>query len=118
MACSVIISGDMLATEAATATQTVHGHFHLPAGRVWDLRTGKSIMTLQGHVKGIMSLDFSPNGFLLASGSEDHAARLWDLRKRKCIYTLPCHSSLVSQVGALAVLHPTPQWRAACTLHS
>ena len=55
-------------------------------------------MTLQGHVKGIMSLAFSPNGHLLASGSEDHTARLWDLRKRRCIYTLPCHTSLVSQV--------------------
>lgn len=67
-------------------------------GRVWDLRTGRSIMTLQGHVKGVMALSFSPNGFLLASGSEDHAARIWDLRKRKCVYTIPCHSSLVSQV--------------------
>ena len=57
-------------------------------------------MTLQGHVKGIMALDFSPCGHLLASGSEDHAARLWELRKRRCIYTLPCHTSLVSQVCA------------------
>lgn len=56
-------------------------------------------MTLQGHVKAVLALDFSPNGCQLASGSEDHTARVWDLRSRQSLYTLPAHSSTVSQVG-------------------
>jgi U4/U6 small nuclear ribonucleoprotein PRP4 len=68
-----------------------------PAGRVWDLRSGRSIMVLEGHVKMLLALDFSPCGRLLASGSEDHSARVWDLRQRRCLHTLPGHRSLVSQ---------------------
>ena len=31
-------------------------------GQLWDLRSGKCIMPLVGHVKQILSIDFSPNG--------------------------------------------------------
>jgi len=31
-------------------------------GRVWDLRTGPCIMFLEGHLKEIYGLNFSPNG--------------------------------------------------------
>lgn len=68
------------------------------AGRVWDMRTGRSIMALQGHVQGILTMDFSPDGYHLATGSEDHSCRIWDLRKRACVYVLPAHKSLISQV--------------------
>ena len=72
------------------------GEYH--TGRVWDLRTGRSIMTLEGHVKAILALDFAPNGYQCASGSEDHSVRIWDLRKRGALYMIPAHQSLVSQV--------------------
>lgn len=31
-------------------------------GRVWDLRTGRCIMFLEGHLKEIYGINFSPNG--------------------------------------------------------
>jgi len=31
-------------------------------GRVWDLRTGRCIMFLEGHLKGILGVDFAPDG--------------------------------------------------------
>lgn len=55
-------------------------------------------MVLEGHVKGVLSTAFSPNGFLMATGSEDNTARIWDLRKRACLYTLPAHQSSVASV--------------------
>ena len=55
-------------------------------------------MVLEGHVKGVLSTAFSPNGYLMATGSEDNTARLWDLRKRSCLYTLPAHQSSVATV--------------------
>ena len=33
-------------------------------GRVWDLRTGRTAMVLDGHVEGILTLAFSPNGYV------------------------------------------------------
>lgn len=31
-------------------------------GRVWDLRTGRTAMVLDGHVQAILGIAFSPNG--------------------------------------------------------
>lgn len=31
-------------------------------GRVWDVRTGRTAMILDGHIREILSLDFAPNG--------------------------------------------------------
>ncbi|MGH0174504.1 UNVERIFIED_CONTAM: hypothetical protein FKN15_068193 [Acipenser sinensis] len=67
-------------------------------GRLWDLRTGRCIMFLEGHLKEIYGLSFSPNGFHVATGSGDHTCKVWDLRQRKCIYTIPAHQNLLSGV--------------------
>ena len=32
------------------------------SGRVWDLRSGKCILMLDGHLKNVLAIDFSPNG--------------------------------------------------------
>ena len=84
-------------------------------GRVWDLRSGRTAMVLDGHVKDILAIDFSPNGFVLlcctyyakltlrnrhqiATGSNDDTVRIWDMRSLKSIYTIPAHKSSVSDV--------------------
>ena len=33
-------------------------------GRVWDLRTGRCIMFMEGHSKALYGIDFSPNGYV------------------------------------------------------
>jgi len=67
-------------------------------GRIWDLRTGRCIMFLQGHLKSILSVDFSANGFHIATASEDNSAKIWDLRQRKNVYTIPAHNNLLTHV--------------------
>ncbi|POW19753.1 hypothetical protein PSHT_04260 [Puccinia striiformis] len=67
-------------------------------GRVWDLRSGKTVMVLDGHVKDILAIDFSPNGHQIATGSNDDNIRIWDIRTLKAIYTIPAHTSAVSDV--------------------
>ena len=33
-------------------------------GRVWDLRTGRCVMLCDGHLKSVLAIDFSPNGYV------------------------------------------------------
>lgn len=67
-------------------------------GRVWDCRTGKSVLVLAGHAKEILSIEFSPNGYQLATASGDDTVRIWDMRALKDIYTIPAHRSSVADV--------------------
>ncbi|XP_008400846.1 U4/U6 small nuclear ribonucleoprotein Prp4 [Poecilia reticulata] len=67
-------------------------------GRVWDLRTGRCVVFLEGHLKEIYSVHFSPNGHHLATGSGDNTCKVWELRNRKCLYTVPAHQNLLSSV--------------------
>lgn len=67
-------------------------------GRVWDLRTGRCIMFMEGHLKSIIGIDFAPNGYHIGTASEDNTCKIWDLRKRAPLYTIPAHKNLVSDI--------------------
>jgi WD40 repeat protein len=67
-------------------------------GRVWDLRSGKSIFNLRGHGTQLLALDWSPNGFTCASGGGDATSLVWELRQQRVLYTLPAHTGLISRV--------------------
>ncbi len=49
------------------------------AAKVWDATENGETYTLKANNAPVMSVDFSPNGKLIASGSMDGAARIWDL---------------------------------------
>ena len=67
-------------------------------GRVWDLRSGRCLVLLDGHLQSVLAMEFSPNGYHVATGGNDNAVRLWDLRKQACVYTVPAHTNLVSHI--------------------
>ena len=46
---------------------------------LWNVATGQRIAVLEGHKEAVVSLAFSPDGKLLASGSADATAKLWML---------------------------------------
>jgi WD40 repeat protein len=93
--------------------------------KLWDVTTGKEIRTLKGH-SNITPLDsirfgsrntsirpaesneynnitssvsFSPNGKILASGSNDSTITLWDVATGKEIHTLQGHSDAIWSVS-------------------
>ena len=52
--------------------------------RLWDVEKRKALgPPLHGHTKVIRILAFSPDGKMLASGSEDNTIWLWDVETRK-----------------------------------
>ena len=61
--------------------------------RLWDVATRTNIATLKGHTNTIHSVAFSPDGILLASGSNDGTVRLWDVATRTSIATLEGHKT-------------------------
>jgi serine/threonine protein kinase/sugar lactone lactonase YvrE len=67
--------------------------------KLWDVKTGKTRQTLQGHTDLVLSIAFSPNGLLLASGSADNTIKLWEVSTGNVLKTLTEEGSWV---GSLA----------------
>lgn len=71
---------------------------------IWDLRSGRSIVTLQKHMAGVYCLDWSPNGYQFVTGSGDCSLKIWDLRKLENnnsnneLYSIPAHTKLITDV--------------------
>ncbi|CAH2355950.1 coronin-like protein [[Candida] railenensis] len=59
--------------------------------KVWNLETGKDVITLQ-HKDLVTSFSFNYDGSLLATTSRDKILRIWDIRSGKVISEGPGHT--------------------------
>lgn len=48
--------------------------------KMWDLRKGEVVNTMQGHTDTITGMSVSPDGNFLLSNSMDNTIRVWDVR--------------------------------------
>src|SRR5258707_8813 len=55
---------------------------------IWDTHNAAEIQTLRADSSRIMTLQFSPDGAVLAAASVDHRTRLWDVRKGVELHSL------------------------------
>jgi eukaryotic-like serine/threonine-protein kinase len=81
---------------------TAQGDFRV---RIWDTASGLELRSIPsdpdalGHGAAITSLDVSPDGKTLVTGSWDHSVRLWDVESGRELAQLQGHSSEVWAVN-------------------
>ena len=64
-----------------------------------QVRVTNPITTIEGGGANVYSVSFSPDGTMLASGSEDGTIKLWDVASRQNIVTLRGHTRRVRFVS-------------------
>jgi WD40 repeat protein len=55
-------------------------------------------LLLHRHASQLLALDFSPNGWHLASGGDDNTCIIHELRQQRTLYTIPAHRSLIKSL--------------------
>lgn len=58
--------------------------------KLWDIKTGKCVRTLFGHVEGVWCI--AADNFRIVSGAHDKLVKVWDVQSGKCWHTFSGHS--------------------------
>lgn len=82
---------------------------------VYDSERKTMITSLSGHSSWVLSVDVSPDGSAIATGSSDKTVRLWDLKMRAATQILTSHED---QVWAVAFGQPLRTDTRSCLLAS
>jgi WD40 repeat protein len=65
---------------------------------IWDIASGKPLLTLTGHEGPVRSVDFSPDGTRLATADLDGTSRIWDSTTGQVLQTLSGHAGFITDV--------------------
>jgi WD40 repeat protein len=63
--------------------------------RLWEVPSGKELVTLRGHVGSVFSVSFSPDARYLLSRSSDRTIRLWEIPSGEEVAILQGHMGSV-----------------------
>ncbi|NJP08684.1 MAG: WD40 repeat domain-containing protein [Leptolyngbyaceae cyanobacterium RU_5_1] len=102
---SVPITSTAIASTSGTDDSDSSGHQRLISGsddhtlKIWNVKTGQCLATLQGHTSHVRSVVFSPDGRIFASGGDDHLLKIWDAQTGECLKTLAGHTSNVRSLA-------------------
>jgi WD40 repeat protein len=67
--------------------------------KLWDVLSGKCLMTLSGHSQTVTCAAFSHDDSRIISASNDTTLKLWDIKSGTCLMTLSGHSSVINAVS-------------------
>ncbi|MDP2434808.1 MAG: WD40 repeat domain-containing protein, partial [archaeon] len=56
--------------------------------RIWHIKSGRCVATLNGHSNWVREVVFHPNGTHLFSVSDDKSIKIWDVPQERCIRTI------------------------------
>jgi WD40 repeat protein len=63
--------------------------------RVWDVNTGKNILTIKTGHTWVYAVMYSPDSSKLAAGGyEEDAVKIWDAKTGKLLNTLNCANTI------------------------
>ncbi|MCP4249272.1 MAG: WD40 repeat domain-containing protein, partial [bacterium] len=82
---------DMALSPDGSRVVTVGGDFEIEQEAFVEIRdaaTGEIVHTLAGHTYVVNSVDYSPDGTLLATGGSDQTVRVWDAATGTARFTL------------------------------
>jgi WD40 repeat protein/serine/threonine protein kinase len=103
------IAGQVLAVDFSPNGQmmaSAGGKFGFSTGektyaelKLWDAASGRLLRELPGHSAPVLSVAFSPDGRMLASGSHDHTIKLWDVTTGRVVRSLKGHTFRVEALA-------------------
>ena len=67
--------------------------------KVWDIENCQYLMTLEGHLNGIMSMDYHPHEQFVLTASLDQTVKVWDLENGRCVLTLEGYYGYINSVA-------------------
>ena len=68
--------------------------------KIWEVKSGRCVITLIGHDNWVTDLCFHPVGRFLISVSDDKSLRCWDLTSGRCSKRLlDIHNHFVTSVA-------------------
>ncbi len=65
----------------------------------WQPQTHVAMMTLRGHLDGVLSVAVSPDGRRIATASDDLTAKIWDAASGRELLTLKGHRDWIRSVA-------------------
>ena len=84
----------MLSPDGILASSHADGNI-----RLWEIASGKNLLTLKGHFSFIFGLAISSDGKILATGGHDNLVKFWDVKTGECIQTLDKHVAPIWSVS-------------------
>ena len=66
---------------------------------MWDANSGQTTLTYKGHLFGVESVAWSPDGIRLASASDDNTVQVWDASSGATLLTYSDHTDTVYSVA-------------------
>ncbi len=66
---------------------------------IWDVASGRPVLTLKGHTDDVVAVKYSPNGRYIASGGVDKALILWDALTGELLRKNTDHTDYVRDVA-------------------